>query len=39
MKFLAEGTLTKEDMLAFYAGDEVKERFRLIEREIGDLCA
>lgn len=38
IKFLAEGTLTKEDMLAFYAGEEVKERFRLVEREIGDLC-
>lgn len=39
IKFLAEGTLTKEDMLAFYAGEEVKERFRLVEREIGYLCA
>ncbi len=39
IKFLAEGTLTKEDMLAFYAGEEVKERFRLVEREISDLCA
>lgn len=39
IKFLAEGTLTKEDMLAFYAGEEVKERFRLVEREIGDLCS
>ena len=39
IKFLADGTLTKEDLLAFYAGEEVKERFRLIEREIGDLCA
>lgn len=39
IKFLADGTLTKEDMLAFYAGEEVKERFRLVEREIGDLCA
>ncbi|KRG64266.1 hypothetical protein ABB26_08800 [Stenotrophomonas humi] len=39
IKFLAEGTLTKEDMLDFYAGEEVKERFRLVEREIGDLCA
>lgn len=38
IKFLAEGTLTKEDMLAFYSGEEVKERFKLIEREIGDLC-
>lgn len=39
IKFLAEGTLTKDDMLAFYMGEEVKERFRLIEREIGDLCS
>lgn len=39
IKFLAEGTLTKEDMLAFYAGEEVKERFRLVEREIGELCS
>jgi hypothetical protein len=39
IKFLAEGTLTKEDMLAFYAGEEIKERFRLVEREIGDLCS
>lgn len=39
IKFLTEGTLTKEDMLAFYAGEEVKDRFRLVEREIGDLCA
>lgn len=36
-KFLSEGTLTKEDMLAFYAGDEIKDRFRLIEREIAEL--
>lgn len=39
IKFLSEGTLTKEDMLAFYAGEEVKERFRLIEREVTDLCS
>lgn len=36
-KFLSEGTLTKEDMLAFYSGDEIKDRFRLIEREIAEL--
>ncbi|MNY56348.1 hypothetical protein D3C86_1924190 [compost metagenome] len=23
----------------FYAGEEVKERFRLVEREIADLCS
>lgn len=38
-KFLSEGTLSKEDMLAFYAGDEIKDRFRLVEREITELCA
>jgi len=38
-KFLSEGTLSKEDMLAFYAGDEIKDRFRLIEREIAELGA
>jgi hypothetical protein len=37
-KFLSEGTLSKEDMLAFYAGDEIKDRFRLVEREISELC-
>ncbi|HFQ6843036.1 TPA: hypothetical protein ACHSLS_002697 [Serratia marcescens] len=36
-KFLSEGTLNKEDMLAFYAGDEIKERYRLAERDIAEL--
>jgi len=38
-KFLSEGTLSKEDMLAFYMGEEVKERFSLVEREITELCS
>ena len=33
-KFLAEGTISKEDLLAFYAGEEIKDRFRLVEKEI-----
>jgi hypothetical protein len=37
-KFLMDGTLSKEDLLDFYAGEEVKDRFRLVEREIADLC-
>jgi len=37
-KFLADGTLSKEDLLDFYSGEEVKDRFRLIEREISELC-
>lgn len=36
-KFLANGTLSKGDLLEFYAADEVKDRFRLVEREISNL--
>lgn len=36
-KFLADGTLTKKDLLAFYMGDEVKEHFKLIEKEIQEI--
>lgn len=30
-KFLKDGALTKEDLFAFYAGEEVKERFKALE--------
>ncbi len=33
-KFLSEGTLTKTDLLNFYQGDEVKDKFRSIESEL-----
>ncbi|MFC1745694.1 hypothetical protein ACFL35_17005 [Candidatus Riflebacteria bacterium] len=33
-KFLNDGTLTKKDLLDFYMGEEVKEKFKLIEKEI-----
>ncbi|WP_341703303.1 hypothetical protein [Ferrovibrio sp.] len=36
-KFLTEGTLSKGDLLDFYAGEEIKDRFRLIEKEISTL--
>lgn len=39
IKFLTEGTLSKEDLLDFYAGEEVRVRFRLIEKEINSLGA
>lgn len=39
VKFLSDGTLSKQDLLDFYAGEELRDRFRLIEREIGDLTA
>lgn len=36
-KFLTDGTLTKTDLLSFYSGEEIKDRYRTIEREIGKL--
>ncbi len=37
LKFLQDGNLTKEDLLAFYSGDDVKDRYKLIEKEISSL--
>lgn len=36
-RFLAEGTLTKEDLLAFYTGEDIKEKYRSVEKEITEL--
>jgi hypothetical protein len=36
-KFLAEGTLTKEDLLSYYQGEEVKDKYRLIEKDIENI--
>lgn len=36
-KFLADGTLTKEDLLNYYQGEDVKYKYRLIENEINSL--
>ena len=36
-KFLKDGKLTKEDLLAFYQGEEVKDRYKQIEQEINKL--
>lgn len=33
-KFLKEGTLTKKDLLDYYMGDDVKDRYKLVEKEI-----
>lgn len=35
--FLETGTLTKKDLLAFYISEDVKDRFKLIEKEIQGL--
>lgn len=36
-KFLREGTLTKKDLLEFYMGEEVKDKYKMIEKEISDI--
>jgi hypothetical protein len=36
-KFLKDGTLTKKDLLDYYSGEDVKDKFRLIEKEINNL--
>lgn len=36
-KFLKDGTLTKKDLLAYYSGEDVKDRFKLIEKELNEL--
>lgn len=35
--FLADGKLTKEDLLNYYQGEDVKDRFRYLEKEINNL--
>ena len=37
-KFLKDGKLTEADLLTFYSGDEVKEKFVSIEKEILSLA-
>jgi hypothetical protein len=36
-KFLLDGTLTKEDMLNYYQGEDVRDKFRLIEKDIDNI--
>jgi hypothetical protein len=36
-KFLEDGTLTKEDLLNYYQGEDVKDKYRVIENEINNL--
>ena len=36
-KFIKDGTLTKQDLLDFYMGEEIKDKFKLIEKNINDL--
>ena len=36
-KFLKEGSLSKKDLLAYYSDEDVKDKFRIIEKEINYL--
>lgn len=36
-KFLEDGTLTKKDLLDYYSGEEVKDKYKLIERDISEI--
>ena len=36
-RFLNQGTLTKKDLLDFYSGEEIKDKYRLIEKEINEI--
>nr|NQU92628.1 hypothetical protein [Bacteroidota bacterium] len=36
-KFLVDGTLSKKDLLDFYMGEEVRERFKLIEKTVTEM--
>ena len=36
-KFLVDGTLSRKDLLDFYMGDDVREKYKLIEKEISEM--
>src|SRR5690606_25507383 len=36
-KFLETGTLTKKDLVDFYMGEEVKDQYKLIDKDINEL--
>ncbi len=36
-RFLSQGTLSKKDLLDFYMGEDIKDKFKLIEKEINEI--
>jgi len=36
-KFIKDGSLNKKDLLAFYMGEEIKDKYRSIEQDIDDI--
>lgn len=39
LKFLKDGTLTKEDLFKFYTGEDMGEKYKLIENDIEKMYA
>lgn len=37
VKFLKDGQLTREDLLEFYSGDDIRDKFRIIEKDIKSI--
>ncbi len=37
VKFLDDGTLTKKDLLDFYMGEDIKDKYKIIEKEINEI--
>lgn len=35
-KFLRDGTLTRKDLLDFYSGEDIRDKYRLIEKDISE---
>lgn len=36
-KFLKDGTLTKKDLLDYYTGEDIKDKYRIVEKQINEL--
>ncbi len=36
-RFLSQGTLTKKDLLDFYTGEDVKDKYKMIEKDIESI--
>lgn len=36
-KFLEDGTLTKKDLLDYYSGEDIKDKYKLIEKDINQI--
>lgn len=36
-KFLKDGSLSKQDLLNFYMGEEIKDKYKLIEKDLEDI--